>query len=185
MTQDDLDRLIRKRLTTTTSLDSTGHADLVIEALPEDMKIKQDIWKKMEGICRPHAVFGTNTSALPITVMVADLANPSRLIGLHFFNPAHRMQLLEIIVSPETSNQTLAIKTDKKNINGAIISPNNAGPAPSRTNEIKSPSDHKPDRTIIMMNKTLTILMVINFVKEKSKRPPKKLSCSIVFLLFP
>jgi 3-hydroxyacyl-CoA dehydrogenase/enoyl-CoA hydratase/carnithine racemase len=108
MTQKDLDRLMQKRLTTTTDLGDMGEMDLVIEAVVEDMKIKQDIWKKMETICRPDVVFGTNTSALPITEMASILADPSRTIGLHFFNPAHRMQLLEIICAKQTSDQTLS-----------------------------------------------------------------------------
>ena len=82
--------------------------DLIIEAVLEDMKIKQDIWKKLEGICRPEVIFGTNTSALPITEMAGILEDPGRMIGLHFFNPADRMQLLEIICAQKTSDQTLA-----------------------------------------------------------------------------
>jgi 3-hydroxyacyl-CoA dehydrogenase/enoyl-CoA hydratase/carnithine racemase len=108
MTQADLDGMIQKLLTTTTSLEDLKDVDLVIEAVLEDMKIKQDIWKKLEGICRPDVVFGTNTSALPITEMATILSDPGRMIGLHFFNPAHRMQLLEVICAEKTSDQTLA-----------------------------------------------------------------------------
>ncbi len=108
MTDQDLERLMQGRLTTTCSLEDLKDADLVIEAVLEDMKIKQEIWKKLESVCRPNAVFGTNTSALPITEMASVLADPCRMIGLHFFNPAERMQLLEIICGNYTSNQTLA-----------------------------------------------------------------------------
>lgn len=108
MTQEDLNRMIHERLTTTTSLNELGPSDLVIEAVLEDMKIKQGIWKQLEGICRPEVIFGTNTSALPITEMASVLKDPSRMIGLHFFNPAERMQLLEIICGKKTSDQTLA-----------------------------------------------------------------------------
>ncbi|MBW2358135.1 MAG: enoyl-CoA hydratase/isomerase family protein [Deltaproteobacteria bacterium] len=108
MTQTDLDRMIQDHLTTTTSLEDIKEVDLVIEAVLEDMKIKQDIWKQLEGICRSDAIFGTNTSALPITQMASVLADPGRMIGLHFFNPAHRMQLLEIICAEKTSDQTLS-----------------------------------------------------------------------------
>jgi 3-hydroxyacyl-CoA dehydrogenase/enoyl-CoA hydratase/carnithine racemase len=104
----DLEDMIQNRLTTTTSLGDLKDVDLVIEAVLEDMKIKQDIWKQLEGICRSDAVFGTNTSALPITEMASILTDPGRMIGLHFFNPAHRMQLLEIICAEKTSDQTLA-----------------------------------------------------------------------------
>lgn len=108
MTEEDLDRLMQEHLTTTISLEDLGEVDLVIEAVVEDMKIKQDIWKNLEDICRPETIFGTNTSALPITEMASVLVEPGRLIGLHFFNPAERMQLLEIICGKETSDQTLA-----------------------------------------------------------------------------
>ncbi len=97
-----------KGLKTTLNLDDLKESDLVIEAVVEDMKVKQEIWLKLEKIVGGHAIFGTNTSALPITDMASVLKDPGRLIGLHFFNPAHRMQLLEIICGKETSDVTLA-----------------------------------------------------------------------------
>ena len=97
MTQDDLESILEKQLKPTTSLEDAKDADLIIEAVLENMKVKQDIWKKLDGICKPEAIFATNTSALPITEMASVLNDPGRMIGLHFFNPAHRMQLLEII----------------------------------------------------------------------------------------
>ena len=108
LTEADLMSMIENKLTTTISLDDARDADLIIEAVPEDMKLKQDIWKKLESVCRPATVFATNTSALPVTDMASVLADPCRLIGLHFFNPAHRMQLLEIICGAKTSDETLA-----------------------------------------------------------------------------
>ncbi len=104
----DLDNMIDNQLTTTTNFEDLKDVDLIIEAVLEDMNIKQDIWKKLEGICRPDVIFGTNTSALPITEMASILADPGRMIGLHFFNPADRMPLLEIICAEKTSDQTLA-----------------------------------------------------------------------------
>ena len=108
MTPADLDSMLDSQLTTTTSLADLKDVDLVIEAVLEDMQIKQDIWKQLEKICRPDVVFATNTSALPITEMAAIFKDPGRMIGLHFFNPAHRMQLLEVICAEKTSDQTLA-----------------------------------------------------------------------------
>jgi len=108
MTGEDLDKLMRERLITTISIDDMGTAGLVIEAVLEDIKIKQDLYRRLEGICRPDAVFGTNTSALPISEIASVLRDPGRMIGLHFFNPAERMQLLEIICGKGTSDQTLA-----------------------------------------------------------------------------
>jgi 3-hydroxyacyl-CoA dehydrogenase/1,4-dihydroxy-2-naphthoyl-CoA synthase len=108
MKQADLDDMLENKLSTTTSLADLKDADLIIEAVLEDMTVKQDIWKKLEGICGPDAIFATNTSALPITEMASILDDPGRMIGLHFFNPAHRMMLLEIICAAKTSDQTLA-----------------------------------------------------------------------------
>jgi 3-hydroxyacyl-CoA dehydrogenase/enoyl-CoA hydratase/carnithine racemase len=108
MTEEDLDTLIGEHLITTISINDMGTVDLVIEAVLEDMKIKQGLWRRLEGICRPDAVFGTNTSALPISEMASVLTDTGRMIGLHFFNPAERMQLLEIICGKNTSDQTLA-----------------------------------------------------------------------------
>ncbi|MGA3112975.1 MAG: 3-hydroxyacyl-CoA dehydrogenase NAD-binding domain-containing protein [Syntrophobacteraceae bacterium] len=108
MTPADLDAMLNRQLKATTSLEDAKDADLIIEAVLENMSIKQDIWKKLEGICRPDTVFGTNTSALPITEIASVLNDPGRMIGLHFFNPAHRMMLLEIICGEKTSDQTLA-----------------------------------------------------------------------------
>lgn len=104
----DLDSLLEKRLKTTVSLEEIREADLVIEAVLEDMNVKQELWKKVEGLCGPETIFATNTSALPITEMASVLDDPGRMIGLHFFNPAHRMQLLEVICAKKTSDRTLA-----------------------------------------------------------------------------
>ena len=108
MTQAELDKLIQDHLKTTTSLEDLKGADLVIEAVLEDLKIKKNIWKRLEGICPADVLYGTNTSALPITEIASVLSDPGRMIGLHFFNPAERMQLLEIICGQKTSDQTLA-----------------------------------------------------------------------------
>jgi len=108
MTPADLENLLKNQLQTTTSLEDMKDVDLIIEAVLEDMQVKQEIWQQLEGICRSDVIFATNTSALPITEMASILADPGRMIGMHFFNPAHRMQLLEVICAAKTSNQTLA-----------------------------------------------------------------------------
>ena len=108
MKPEQLEQLIGAKLSTTTDLADLKDVDLIIEAVLESMTVKQDIWKKLEGICRPDVIFGTNTSALPITEMATVLNDPGRMIGLHFFNPAERMPLLEIICAAKTSDQTLA-----------------------------------------------------------------------------
>jgi len=108
MTPADLENKLNNQLQTTTALEDMQDVDLIIEAVLENMQIKQEIWQKLQKICRADVIFATNTSALPITEMASILKNPGRMIGTHFFNPAHRMQLLEVICAAKTSDQTLA-----------------------------------------------------------------------------
>lgn len=82
--------------------------DLVIEAVLEHMRVKKDMWNKLEVVCKPDTIFATNTSALPLTEMASVFQDPGRIIGLHFFNPADRMQLLEVICAHKTTDQILA-----------------------------------------------------------------------------
>ncbi|MBU4277188.1 MAG: enoyl-CoA hydratase/isomerase family protein [Proteobacteria bacterium] len=103
-----LEQMLASKLCMTTALEDLSEADLVIEAVVEDLRVKQELWKKLDGVCGARTIFGTNTSALPIGAMASVLADPSRMIGLHFFNPAERMPLLEIICAQPTSDQTLA-----------------------------------------------------------------------------
>jgi len=92
------------RLSGTTSIDEavTG-ADLVIEAAPETLGLKREIFAKVTRVVGEDAILGTNTSSLSITDIAAEVPNPSRVIGLHFFNPVHIMKLLEIVAGAETS----------------------------------------------------------------------------------
>ncbi|MEE8541341.1 MAG: 3-hydroxyacyl-CoA dehydrogenase NAD-binding domain-containing protein [Desulfobacterales bacterium] len=108
MKPEDLENMLASQFKSTTALEDLKDVDMVIEAVLEDMQIKQDIWKKLEAICREDTLFATNTSALPITEMASILSDPGRMIGLHFFNPAHRMPLLEIICAEKTSDETLS-----------------------------------------------------------------------------
>ena len=87
-------------------------ADLVIEAVFEDRSIKADVTQKAEAVLPPHAVFGSNTSTLPITGLAKASKDAAKFIGVHFFSPVDRMQLVEIIRGKETSDATLAIAMD-------------------------------------------------------------------------
>ncbi|RPI26541.1 MAG: 3-hydroxyacyl-CoA dehydrogenase [Acidobacteria bacterium] len=83
-------------------------ADFVIEAAPEDARLKVEIFERCEAASPAHAVFASNTSSLAISELGAGLSDPSRLIGMHFFNPVHIMRLVEIVLSPATSPSTCA-----------------------------------------------------------------------------
>src|SRR4029450_9852497 len=101
---------MRARLRTTTSIgDAVRDADVVIEAAPEKIDLKLALLKAAEAPAPAHAVFASNTSALGITEMAAVLANPGRLGGMHFFNPVHRMKLIEIVRPLDTTPETTAV----------------------------------------------------------------------------
>ena len=83
-------------------------ADLVIEAVPEDMDLKKDVLRSVEAAVRDEAIIGTNTSSLPVSALAACMAVPSRFIGTHFFNPAHVMPLVEVVPGLDTSSDVAA-----------------------------------------------------------------------------
>lgn len=82
--------------------------DLVIEAATENLKIKRRIFEDLSLRAGPHTILATNTSALPLRKLSASVDHPERLVGLHFFNPVHRMQLVEVVRASQTSPDTLA-----------------------------------------------------------------------------
>jgi 3-hydroxyacyl-CoA dehydrogenase/enoyl-CoA hydratase/carnithine racemase len=108
MREADLDALIEENAVLTTRIEDVAPADLVIEAVLENMEIKKSIWQQVDAVCADHSIFATNTSALPISELAGCLKDASRMLGLHFFNPAERMQLLEIISAEATSDAALA-----------------------------------------------------------------------------
>jgi 3-hydroxyacyl-CoA dehydrogenase/enoyl-CoA hydratase/carnithine racemase len=85
-----------------------GDADLVIEAVFEDLAVKQQVFAELEAIVTPECVLATNTSSLSVTTMAADLKHPQRVVGLHFFNPVAVMPLLEVVRGGATDDATLA-----------------------------------------------------------------------------
>jgi 3-hydroxybutyryl-CoA dehydrogenase len=98
----------QSRLRVETNLDrAAGKADLVIEAIPEQIELKLDLFARLDRACPPHTVFASNTSALSITEMAGATKRAQRFIGMHFFNPVHKMKLVEIIRGLETGDETL------------------------------------------------------------------------------
>jgi 3-hydroxybutyryl-CoA dehydrogenase len=84
-------------------------ADLVIEAVPERIELKLDVFARIDALCRPETVFASNTSALSITEMGGATSRPDRFIGMHFFNPVHKMKLVEIVRGLQTSDHTFRV----------------------------------------------------------------------------
>lgn len=87
--------------------DEFADVDVVIEAVPEVMKIKQAVLKELDQVCPPDTIFASNTSALSITEMGSATNRPQKMIGMHFFNPAHVMKLVEVIPGAETDQDTI------------------------------------------------------------------------------
>lgn len=97
------------RITATRDLaEAVGNADLVIEAVPEKLDLKQKVFTEVENAAPAHAVLATNTSAIRIREVGSQLRDPSRLVGMHFFNPVLLMDLIEIIPSPSTSKDAVS-----------------------------------------------------------------------------
>ena len=84
-----------------------AEADLIIEAIPEKMELKQALVRRAAAVADPGVVFGTNTSSLSVAAIAGPAADPSRVVGLHFFNPVHIMALLEVIHHPGTAPAVL------------------------------------------------------------------------------
>lgn len=92
----------------TTQLEDAAGADLIIEAAPEQLELKQQILQQLESYSERPFVFASNTSSLSITVLAGAAARPENVVGMHFFNPVHIMRLLEIVVGKASSDETVA-----------------------------------------------------------------------------
>ncbi|GHF13394.1 MULTISPECIES: 3-hydroxyacyl-CoA dehydrogenase family protein [Streptomyces] len=96
------------RITPTTDLDAAADADIVVEAVFEDIDTKRDIFRTLDGLVKEDTVLASNTSAIPITKIAAATARPERVVGAHFFSPVPMMQLCELVRGHKTSDETLA-----------------------------------------------------------------------------
>jgi 3-hydroxybutyryl-CoA dehydrogenase len=95
------------RLALTTDFDAFADCDLVVEAIVEELDPKRELFAALDGICRPDAVLATNTSALSVTEIAAATTRPERVVGMHFFNPAPLMPLVEIVRAELSSDQAV------------------------------------------------------------------------------
>jgi 3-hydroxybutyryl-CoA dehydrogenase len=96
------------RITTSTDTAAGADADLFVEAAPEVMAIKRELFARAAATLRDDAVIATNTSSLSVTRLAACVTNPARFVGIHFFNPVPVMALVEVVKGAETSDETLA-----------------------------------------------------------------------------
>ena len=115
VTQEYMDSVMAN-ISTTVDYADFADADLVIEAASEDMNLKKEVFAELAKICKPETIFATNTSSLSITEIAAITDRPTQFIGMHFFNPAPVMKLVEVIkgqmTSQETSDKIFALATE-------------------------------------------------------------------------
>jgi 3-hydroxybutyryl-CoA dehydrogenase len=88
-------------------LEALAGCQLVIEAIPEKLALKQELFRALSALCAPDAVLASNTSSLSLTEIAAAATHPGRVVGLHFFNPVHLMKLLEVVRAFQTADETL------------------------------------------------------------------------------
>jgi 3-hydroxybutyryl-CoA dehydrogenase len=93
------------RLRGTTKLEDLAECDIIIEAVVEDLTLKNEMWRTLDGVCGPDAIFASNTSSLTIADMAAATKRPERMVGLHFFNPVPVMKLVEVVKTIATDPQ--------------------------------------------------------------------------------
>jgi 3-hydroxybutyryl-CoA dehydrogenase len=103
---------IRARVTGSSSLDSLAQADLVVEAVVEEISVKSALFENLDEICKPGAILATTTSSLPVVELAAATSRPQDVVGLHFFNPAPVMRLVEVVRTVSTSATTVATAVD-------------------------------------------------------------------------
>ena len=107
MTRQEMDQ-VAGMISGTANFGDLAPCDLIIEAAVEKMDLKIQIFKDLDAVCRPEVIFVSNTSTFPIATLMAGVSNPSRTAGLHYFFPANINRLVEVIRSPQTSDETFA-----------------------------------------------------------------------------
>ena len=103
---------VMQRITTTGDYTLGKDADLAIEAIFENMELKQEIFKKLDQICNPRTLIASNTSSIPITELAAVTQRPEKVLGIHFFSPVPMMQAVEVIKGVSTTDETLQAGKD-------------------------------------------------------------------------
>jgi len=107
LTQQEKDATL-SRIRGTTDIGEFGDCDLIIEAAAENLDLKKQIFRELDGICPAHTILATNTSSLPVSDIAASTKRPAKVLGMHFFNPVPVMKLLEMVRTEATSEETFS-----------------------------------------------------------------------------
>lgn len=111
ITQDEKQAILG-RIKGTVSMEEIGPVDFVIEAVLEDLELKKDVFAELDRLCRPEVIFTSNTSSMSITEIAAATDRPNQVAGMHFFNPAPLMRLVEVIRGFQTGDETVKVVID-------------------------------------------------------------------------
>jgi len=107
MSKEEADAVLGRIKTTLSLTEGAKDADFVVEAVVEDMSVKKQVFSRLDEVCRPEVILASNTSTLSITELGSITKRPDKVVGMHFFNPAPVMKLVEIIAGMKTSPETL------------------------------------------------------------------------------
>jgi len=127
MTADEKKKIL-SRIKGTTKLEDLKDVDLAIEAIFENVKVKKELFKELDKICKKDAYFASNTSTIPITDLASITSRPEKFIGMHFMNPVPLMKLVEVIRGLRTSNETAKLIKDIAEKMGKVPVEVNDGP---------------------------------------------------------
>ncbi len=109
LSEGDAEAVLNRISTATNLADTVKGAQLVIEAIPENLELKKKVFAELDELCNPDAILSSNTSELSITNIASATKRPGKVIGMHWFNPAPMMKLIEIVDGVDTSKETIAI----------------------------------------------------------------------------
>ena len=119
---------IVERVMPTANYDAFRHADVIIEAVPEDLDLKRRVLADTEAVISGECVFATNTSSIPVTDIAAEAEHPERVLGMHYFSPVGKMPLLEIVVTEDTSEEAISTAYNAGLLQGKTVIVVNDGP---------------------------------------------------------
>ncbi len=109
LTEEQAESAFNRIRTTTELLQGVEDADVVIEAIPEDLDLKRSLWREIDALCQPKTIFASNTSQLSITCLASATRREEKFIGMHWFSPPVLMRLIEIVRGVDTSDETVAV----------------------------------------------------------------------------